>query len=104
MPAWGEACVPAWGEVCVRAWGEVCVLPHSEIAEGGGEGEHTLNQLLVEMDGMDTVEGIIMLASTNRHDVLDKVSVRVCDMCACHFISRYLQQIQGAGPSLLHKI
>ena len=42
--------------------------------EGSGEEEHTLNQLLVEMDGMGTVEGVIMLASTNRSDVLDKVS------------------------------
>ena len=43
------------------------------MAEGSSEGEHTLNQLLVELDGMDTVEGIVMLASTNRHEVLDKV-------------------------------
>ena len=42
-------------------------------AQGSTEEEHTLNQLLVEMDGMDTVEGVIMLASTNRADVLDKV-------------------------------
>jgi len=40
---------------------------------GSGEEEHTLNQLLVEMDGMDTTAGVIMLASTNRADVLDKV-------------------------------
>ncbi|CAG2233634.1 SPG7 [Mytilus edulis] len=41
-------------------------------SEGGdSEEEHTLNQLLVEMDGMGTVEGVIMLASTNRSDVLD---------------------------------
>ena len=38
-----------------------------------GEEEQTLNQLLVEMDGMGTTAGVIMLASTNRSDVLDKV-------------------------------
>jgi len=38
------------------------------------EEEHTLNQMLVEMDGIDTKEGVIVLASTNRPDVLDKVS------------------------------
>lgn len=39
------------------------------------EEEHTLNQLLVEMDGMGTQEGVIMLASTNRADILDKVNI-----------------------------
>lgn len=38
-----------------------------------GESEQTLNQLLVEMDGMATKEGVLMLASTNRADILDKV-------------------------------
>lgn len=42
--------------------------------EGGGdEGEQTLNQLLVEMDGIGSKEGVLMLASTNRADILDKV-------------------------------
>jgi ATP-dependent metallopeptidase hflB len=41
-----------------------------------GEEEQTLNQLLVEMDGMAEREGIIMLASTNRADVLDKALLR----------------------------
>lgn len=41
-----------------------------------GEEEQTLNQLLVEMDGMGTTAGVIMLASTNRSDVLDKALLR----------------------------
>ena len=38
--------------------------------------EQTLNQLLVEMDGVATTENIILLASTNRSDVLDKALLR----------------------------
>ncbi|XP_017006681.2 mitochondrial inner membrane m-AAA protease component paraplegin [Drosophila takahashii] len=41
-----------------------------------GESEQTLNQLLVEMDGMATKEGVLMLASTNRADILDKALLR----------------------------
>ncbi|THD28203.1 Paraplegin [Fasciola hepatica] len=47
---------------------------------GGGGGvsemEQTLNQLLVEMDGMDTAEGTIVFAATNRADLLDKALLR----------------------------
>lgn len=43
---------------------------------GHSEQENTLNQLLVEMDGMNTVEGVVMLASTNRADVLDQALLR----------------------------
>ena len=58
---------------------------------GGGhdEREQTLNQLLVEMDGFSGNEGIIILAATNRADVLDPALLRP---------GRFDRQIQVANP------
>ncbi len=60
---------------------------------GGGndEREQTLNQLLVEMDGFEANEGVIILAATNRSDVLDPALLRP---------GRFDRQIQVPNPDI----
>ena len=48
----------------------------SRYGGGNDEREHTLNQLLAEMDGFDTSKGLLILAATNRPEVLDKALLR----------------------------
>ena len=61
---------------------------------GGGndEREQTLNQILVEMDGFDTQEGIILVAATNRPDVLDPALLRP---------GRFDRQVVVSNPDII---
>jgi cell division protease FtsH len=70
-----------------RKWGGTCIVFIDEIdavgrhrgaglGNGNDEREQTLNQLLVEMDGFEANEGIIIIAATNRPDVLDPALLR----------------------------
>ena len=63
---------------CIIFIDEIDAVGRVECSLGGGndEREQTLNQLLVEMDGFDTNEGIILIAATNRPDVLDPALLR----------------------------
>jgi cell division protease FtsH len=66
---------------------------HRGAGYGGGndEREQTLNQLLVEMDGFEANEGVIIIAATNRKDVLDPALLRP---------GRFDRQVTVANPDI----
>ena len=64
---------------CILFIDEIDAVGRSRFSGMGGghdEREQTLNALLVEMDGFDTQEGVIIIAATNRPDVLDNALLR----------------------------
>ncbi len=70
---------------------------HRGAGLGGGhdEREQTLNQLLVEMDGFDAAGAVILIAATNRPDILDPALLRP---------GRFDRQIQVSAPDLLGRL
>jgi cell division protease FtsH len=64
---------------CIVFIDEIDAIGKSRDAQYGGgndEREQTLNQLLSEMDGFDTSKGVVIIAATNRPEVLDKALLR----------------------------
>ena len=76
-----NACSLIEPDPCLRCVDEIDAIGRSRnkggFAGGGNdERESTLNQLLVEMDGFATSQGVVVLAGTNRPDILDKALLR----------------------------
>ncbi len=79
---------------CIMFIDEIDAVGRSRgVGYGGGndEREQTLNQLLVEMDGFEANEGIIIVAATNRPDVLDPALLRP---------GRFDRQVQVPNPDI----
>ena len=55
---------------------EIDAVGHSRDSRFGGHNDQTLNQLLGELDGFDSSKGVVILAATNRPEILDKALLR----------------------------
>lgn len=82
---------------CIVFIDEIDAIGSRRTSNSGSESENnqTLNQLLVEMDGFDTNETIIVLAATNRPEMLDKALLRP---------GRFDRQITIPAPDLLGRL
>ena len=82
---------------CIVFIDEIDAIGSRRSSNSGSESENnqTLNQLLVEMDGFDTNETIIVLAATNRPEMLDKALLRP---------GRFDRQITIPAPDLLGRL
>jgi cell division protease FtsH len=79
---------------CIVFIDEIDAVGRERHGSGSGaemEQDQTLNQLLVEMDGFDTTEGVVVLAATNRVDVLDPALTRP---------GRFDRQVYVARPDI----
>ncbi len=78
---------------CIVFIDEIDAIGSRRTSSSGGESENnqTLNQLLVEMDGFESTETVIVLAATNRPEMLDKALLRP---------GRFDRQITIAAPDL----
>ncbi len=72
-----------------RTWGAATMVG------GHDEREQTLNQLLVEMDGFDSTSGVVVMAATNRPEILDKALMRA---------GRFDRQVVVDKPDLKDRI
>ena len=83
-----ERALPRFSSMRSMRWG--VIVAHG-LGGGNDEREQTFNPLLVEMDGFDTNEGVIIIAATNRPDVLDPALLRP---------GRFDRQVQVTNPDI----
>ena len=61
---------------------DCCTCSVPGFGQGNDEREQTVNQLLTEMDGFESNKGVVVLAATNRADILDQALVRPGRVCS----------------------